>query len=92
MSSGNPPPYLSARDIRGYDAVDPTRFIDLMGPVADRKQTPPISYALTQWLTPKIALDSPGSIRLHPILDMFGVRYVIFRDSPQAGGTCFPRR
>ena len=72
------------RDIRGYDAVDPARFVNLMGPVADSRSFS-IPYALTQWLTPKFALDPPSSIRLHPILDMFGVRYVIFRGVPPAG-------
>jgi hypothetical protein len=74
---------LHLRDIRGYDAVDPARLIDLMSMVADAR-TPVMPYALTQWLIPKIALQPPATIRLHPVLDMLNVRYVIFRGSPPA--------
>ena len=38
---------------------------------------------MTQWLTPKVTWQRSG-VRLHPILDMLGVRYVIFRGSPPA--------
>ena len=38
---------------------------------------------MTQWLTPKVTWQRSG-LRLHPILDMLGVRYVIFRGSPPA--------
>lgn len=68
-------------DIRGYDAVDPAELMDLMGIAADPK-TPMIPYALTQWFIPKIAVLRSGDIRLSPVLDMMGVRYVIFRGLP----------
>lgn len=71
-------------DIRGYDGVDPMRFIDLMGIAADPR-SPPIPYALTQWLIPRIAVPAPNQVQLSPILDMFGVRYVVFRGSPPQG-------
>jgi hypothetical protein len=72
------------RDIRGYDAVDPARLADLLLLAADpeSKQYP---YALMQKLAPKLAFTPEGGIRLPPILDMLGVRYVIFRGAPQAG-------
>ena len=69
------------RDVRGYDAVDPARFIDLMALVKDPR-TPKIRYAVTQGLIPTIDLRPPGIVRLHPVLDMLNVRYVIFRGSP----------
>jgi hypothetical protein len=37
---------------------------------------------LTQLLAPKVKLRPEGGIRLSPVLDMLGVRYVVFRDSP----------
>ena len=39
-------------------------------------------YALTQWFTPRADFLPPDGVRLSPILDMLGVQYVIFRDSP----------
>ena len=81
------PPTLSQThglcDIRGYDAVDPARLMDLMGIVADPNvPVPVLPYAITQWLVPKIRISPAGSIELHPVLDMLNVRYVIFRGSP----------
>jgi hypothetical protein len=73
-------------DIRGYDAVDPARLVDLVMLAADPRLSPPparIPYALTQWLTPKVAWRPPG-LRLHPILDMLAVRYIVFRGTPPA--------
>ena len=72
------------RDIRGYDSVDPARMIDLLGFVAD-PQSKSYPYALTQEMTPKAEFTPEGAIRLSPILDMLGVRYVILRGSPSAG-------
>jgi hypothetical protein len=69
------------RDIRGYDAVDPGCLMDLMAIVRDPRDTAN-KYALTQWLAPKAKLGPEGIIRLSPVLDMLGVRYVIFRGSP----------
>jgi hypothetical protein len=69
------------RDIRGYDAVDPARFIDLMkigGSSASRTHR----YAFTQELIPKAAFTPEGDIRLSPIFDMLNVRYVVGRGSP----------
>jgi hypothetical protein len=72
------------RDIRGYDSVDPARLINLLEPAADA-QSKAYSYALTQEMTPKAEFTPEGAIRLSPILDMLGVRYVILRGSPSAG-------
>ena len=70
-------------NIRGYDAVDPARLVDLVMIAADPRwlREPRIPYALTQWLTPNIT-GEPPNFRLHPILDMLAVRYVIFRGTP----------
>jgi hypothetical protein len=82
------PPALSAicglQDIRGYDGVDPARLIDLMK-IADDPKSPTLSYALTQWQAPMVAVTPEGDASLHPVLNMLGVRYVIFRGSPPSG-------
>jgi hypothetical protein len=71
-------------DIRGYDGTDPKLMIDLLGIAADAK-SPQIPYAVTQWMIPKLGLTPTGQIRLHPIMDMLNVRYVIFRGNPPPG-------
>ncbi len=71
------------RDVRGYDAIDPARYIDLLGIGADPK-SPNIPYALTQNLIPKAEIFPPDDIHLSPVMDMLSVRYVIFRGAPPA--------
>ncbi len=70
-------------DVRGYDGVDPSRVIELLGLTSDG-WSKGYSYALTQWLAPKVKFTPEGQLRLPPILDMLGVRYVIFRHPPPA--------
>ena len=69
------------RDVRGYDGVDPARYLDLMRIAADPR-TPALPYAAIQWYVPKVSPEPPDGIRLSPVLDMLGVRYVIFRGEP----------
>ncbi len=72
-------------DVRGYDGVDPQRYIELLQPTAIAESMT-IPYARSQWATPKVGKDALGRIMLHPILDMLGVRYVLFRgDRPLVG-------
>lgn len=85
MGYGCLPPNLSAmcglRDVRGYDGVDPPRMVDLLlAAAAPASVKPP--YAATMYLAPKASVTPQGEIRLSPILDMLGVRYVIFRGEP----------
>ena len=75
---------LGLRNVRGYDAVDPARMLDLLDIAADPR-SPKLEYAQTQWYMPKIAIAPPDYIRLSPILDMLGVRYVVFRGAPPPG-------
>jgi len=72
------------RDIRGYDGVDPARWIDLVGLTGDIKSTR-MPYALIQRFKPRIDVQRSGVLRLHPILDMLDVRYVVFRGTPPRG-------
>ena len=68
-------------DVRGYDGVDPARLIDLLK-AATCLRSRLLPYALTQWVVPEIAMSPSGGWRLSPILDMLGVRCVVFRGSP----------
>ena len=69
------------RDIRGYDAVDPARLMDIMAIAADPHSVK-YPYAQTQWFMPRLDFMPPDGVRLSPILDMLDVRYVIFRGTP----------
>ena len=69
------------RDVRGDDAVDPARFIDLMA-IAIDPESPKVPYAFTQWMIPKATFTPEGQLRLSPVLDMLNARYVIFRGNP----------
>jgi len=69
------------RDVRGYDAVDPAPLMPLMAMAAETN-SPTLNYAQTQWFIPRSQFVPPDGIRLSPVLDMLGVRYVIFRGRP----------
>jgi hypothetical protein len=71
-------------DIRGYDAIDPARMTDLLLSAANPRSAT-FEYAQTQWLLPKGGFTPEGGLRLAPVFDMLGVRYVIFRGSPRPG-------
>jgi hypothetical protein len=71
-------------DVRGYDAVDPEAYVELLG-IAAETDSPALSYALTQWLVPKYTPMSEGNVQLSPVLDLLGVRYVVFRGQPPLG-------
>lgn len=62
-------------DIRGYDAADPSRLVELLELFRDPTSSRPAGYAMTQWFVPR--LDSP-------LLDMLGVKYLISVGKPPA--------
>jgi len=74
------------RDIRGYDSIDPGRLMAIMDlaiePSARREMA---EYAKTQWFAPQIRIEG-DKVMLPPVLDMLGVRYVLFHGTakPQA--------
>jgi Bacterial membrane protein YfhO len=70
-------------DIRGYDSIDPGRMVQLLR-LTKAPDAPEIPYAVLQWLVPKTTLMPDGTVRLSPILDMLGVRYIITRVAPAA--------
>jgi hypothetical protein len=69
------------RDIRGYDSVDPARLVELIQLAADPR-SPQLSYALTQWLIPRMKAYLPDIVELSPVLDMLNVQYVVFQGDP----------
>jgi hypothetical protein len=70
-------------DVRGYDAVDPSRWVDLLKIGADTGSLA-LEYAVTQWMRPQGTIQPPDTIRLSPVMDMLGVRYVILRGKAPA--------
>ena len=70
------------RDVRGYDAVDPRRMVQLLSLTAGNGTTV-LPYSATQNLVPRMEEPKPGEIRLHPVMDLLGVRYLILRGKPQ---------
>lgn len=70
-------------DARGYDSVDPGRWVSLLAMAADERSFKP-KYAATLWLAPRMKITETNTAQLSPILDMLGVRYVIFRGLPAA--------
>jgi hypothetical protein len=69
-------------DIRGYDAIDPARMVDLLKTTA--RPGPEHPYAAVQFLVPNGVIIPPNTIQFPPVLDMLGVRYAIFRGDPPA--------
>ena len=74
-------------DIRGYDGVDPLAFIEVLSLTTETGVTEGPEYARTMWFVPDARLEqSPEqSFRMHPVLDMLNVRYlVLVGDAAQA--------
>jgi hypothetical protein len=67
-------------DIRGYDAVDPSRMVNLLKTAAEPGGEP--SYAAVQYLVPKGAIPPSDPVQLAPVLNMLDVRYLIFPGVP----------
>lgn len=71
-------------DVRGYDSIDPARYIELLQ-LSAQPDGPRFNYAVTQFLSPQASPLPPDGVYLPPVLDLLGVRYVIFRGEPPAG-------
>ena len=66
-------------DVRGYDAVDPRHYVELLM-LSASPGIKPLNYARTMSFIPRIALDEAnGRIRLPPIMNLLGIRYLVFR-------------
>ena len=64
-------------DIRGYDAIDPKRLLDVLE-FARQPGTSSPPYARTQNFIPWGNWASDGALRVSPVLSMLSVRYLIF--------------
>jgi hypothetical protein len=71
-------------DIRGFDSVDPERWLRLLW-IASGGEGEHFDYAATQYFVPKMTIVSQGDLQLPPVLDMLSVRYAIFRGTPMQG-------
>jgi hypothetical protein len=72
------------KDVRGYDGVDPSRMVELVMAAAD-SSAQIIRYAKTEDFVPKLWVTPDKDLELSPIMDLLGVRYIIFRQPPFAG-------
>ena len=70
-------------DARGYDAVDPRNYIKLIELACDRNRTIYYAYARTLAAVPAGRVMG-HTLKLHPVADLLNVRYLIFREAPQA--------
>jgi hypothetical protein len=77
---------VGLKDVRGYDSIDPGRWCALLLLTADERSRTP-EYGITQLLCPKVNIKGKNALRLSPVLDMLGVRYVIYRGKPPQGIT-----
>jgi hypothetical protein len=64
-------------DVRGYDAADPARMVELLRLFPNDEAPPPTHYAALQWWFPKVP---------HGLNDLLGLRYLLVfgRPSPAA--------
>jgi len=69
------------RDIRGYDGIDPVRIVQVMQIGEDTEKSRSPSWARTQRYVPIMDYTKEGQIRLHPVLNMMNVRWLLFRGS-----------
>ncbi len=71
------------QDVRGYDAVDPLDYVQLLEKVKAPNFASPI-YARTQWFVPQLKMSANG-LQSPPLLSLLNVRYLVFRGSPPSG-------
>jgi hypothetical protein len=64
------------RDVRGYDAVDPDRIVELVLLLHDPKYTPSPPFAATMWIMPKRDL---------PLMQALGIGHIVGRGEPPEG-------
>jgi len=77
----NLPGVVHLSDVRGYDAVDPKAYVELLGKACE--STAQVRYARTQALLPRIRIQSnDGAVNAPPILSLLGVRSFLFVGYP----------
>jgi hypothetical protein len=79
-------PRLSAmaglRDVRGYDGIEPARLMELILQTRDGQASSKNPFARLQYMVPYYAEMPPHFVKLPPLLDLAGVRYLVFRGEP----------
>jgi hypothetical protein len=70
------------RDVRGYDGVDPLRYLQLLR-LASEPSSNDFVYARVEWAKPKVSYPTLETVKLSPILDLLGVQYFIVRRQVQ---------
>jgi hypothetical protein len=60
-------------DVRGYDAADPARMVELMRLFQNSEAPPSFDYAPLQWWFPSVP---------HGLTDLFGLRYLVVAGPP----------
>jgi hypothetical protein len=78
-------------DIRGYDAVDPQRLLDVLE-LARAHGTSSPSYARTQWFVPTGGWADDKSAHVSSVLSMLNVRYLIWSKELPPGTKAIIRR
>lgn len=78
------------RDLRGYDALDPWRYVRLLELGRDPRFGV-LPWAITSNYYPRLHRDSSGALALPPVLSMLGLRYLVFRGAPPANTAPFLR-
>ena len=77
---------IGLMDIRGFDSIDPSRWLRLIT-TTTHKHEPTSEYAAVQLFVPPHTTSPPGFVHFSPILDMVSLRYAIFRGTPPPGIT-----
>jgi len=72
-------------DVRGYDGVDPKRFMQLLAIVGNNNPAVP-EYARSQNFVPEVVVLS-NRVQISPLLDLLGVSHLIFRGAPATNVT-----
>ncbi len=70
------------RDVRGYDGVDPRRYLQLLS-LAGESNENAFVYGRAEWLKPKVSYPTLETVKLSPVLDLLGVEYMIIRGAVQ---------
>lgn len=76
------PQVAGLRDVRGYDGVDPLRYLQLLR-LAGEPNTNNFVYARAEWLKPKVSYPTLETVKLSPVLDLLGVEHMIIRGPVQ---------
>jgi len=83
------PPNLTSMydvsDIRGYDAVDPLHYIELLKAASGSSGVRGREYARLERYVPLLGQTEEGELSLHPILDLLNLRYLVTVEAAAPG-------